>query len=263
MNAIREPAVAGSFYPGGAGELRAAVKRLLEGADQPPGPPPKALIAPHAGYIYSGPVAASAYARLLQHADRYTRIVLAGPSHRVPVAGLATSARNAFRTPLGDVPVDREAIDRLNRLGVDTDDLAHRDEHCLEVHLPFLQMALGGFSLVPLLVGDATAREVAAVLKALWGGDETLIVVSSDLSHYLPRETARARDRATCAAIEQRDPGRIGHHDACGATPVRGLLLEAQRHGLEASTLDLRNSGDTAGGKEQVVGYGAWSFSGR
>lgn len=258
MAAIREPAVAGQFYPAAPGELRAAVAALLDEAPAADGPPPKALIAPHAGYVYSGPVAARAYARLRPHRDRYRRVVLVGPSHRVVVPGLALSGADVFRTPAGDVPVDTEAVALLKRHGVPTSRAAHAREHSLEVHLPFLQAVLGDFTLVPLVVGNAEPGEVAAVLDLLWDGAETLVVVSSDLSHYLSYEDASRRDAATCRAIESIDPARIDYDDACGAAPIRGLLVTAKRRNLQLTTLDLRNSGDTAGGTNRVVGYGAW-----
>ena len=257
MNAIHEPAVAGSFYPGAAAELTDTVAALLDAVQEYGGPAPKALIVPHAGYIYSGPTAAAAYARLQAWSDCYERVILLGPCHRVPVRGLAASGADAFRTPLGDVPVDAEAIAALDLPIVEA---AHRYEHSLEVHLPFLQAVLGSFELIPIVVGDASYEEVADVLERLWGGPETLIVISSDLSHYHPYEIARARDHRTCAAIEHFDPDHIDHEDACGATPVGGLLFAARRHGLSVETIDLRNSGDTAGDKHHVVGYGAWAF---
>jgi len=255
MTQIREPAVADYFYPADSGELSTTIHQLLDEAPALHTPAPKALIVPHAGYIYSGPVAATAYARLRPHHAEYTRVVLLGPSHRVVVPGLAASGADMFRTPLGDVPLDRAAIDALD---LPVSDAAHSLEHSLEVHLPFLQIVIGTFSLVPIVVGDADPEAVATVIDALWGGPETLMVVSSDLSHYLPYDKAQARDRATCQAIENFDVNRISHADACGASPVRGLLLAAQRRGMQITTLDLQNSGDTAGGKEQVVGYGSW-----
>jgi AmmeMemoRadiSam system protein B len=260
MVVIREPAVAGMFYPGHAGELRAMVRELLDRAVATPGPAPKALISPHAGLAYSGPVAATAYARLRPFADRYSRVVLLGPGHRVALSGLALSGADAFRTPLGDVPLDREAIAALDDSQVAVLEGPHTGEHSLEVQLPFLQVAIGDFSLVPIVVGEAAAEAVARVLDALWGGAETLIVVSSDLSHYLAHGPARVRDRATCDAIEHMRERRIANRDACGATPVRGLLVAAKRRGMRVETLDLRNSGDTAGSRDQVVGYGAWMF---
>ena len=258
MNAIRAPAVAGSFYPAATNELAATVTALLDAAERAVSPAPKALIVPHAGYIYSGPTAAAAYATLQPYKDCYERVVLLGPCHQIFVPGLAASGAEAFRTPLGDVPVDTAAIATLN---VPVLDAAHHNEHSLEVQLPFLQAALGLFSLVPIVVGDATCEEVADVLERAWGGTETLIVISSDLSHYLPYEVARERDHRTCAAIERCAAEEIDHADACGATPVGGLLLAARRHGLSVTTIDLRNSGDTAGDKRQVVGYGAWAFA--
>jgi len=259
MTVIRDPAVAGFFYPDGAGELRATIKTLLERTGRRQhGPAPKAPIAPHAGYVYSGAVAASAYARLLPYRDRYQRVVLLGPCHRVAFRNIATSGADVFRTPLGDVPLDKVAINKLDASKVSVFEHAHEMEHSLEVHLPFLQVVLGQFTLVPLVVGDAAPETVAEVLETLWDGDETLIVISSDLSHYLAYDKARDRDRHTCVAIEHLDAQRIGHEDACGATPVGGLLLEAKRHGMQVTTLDLRNSGDTAGSKDRVVGYGAW-----
>lgn len=261
MTVIREPAVAGMFYPGNASELRATVQRFLDQVQFQPGSVPKALIAPHAGYTYSGPVAATAYARLRPYRDSYTRVILLGPCHQVAIRNLALSGADVFRTPLGDVPLDKEVIGVLDMTEVRVFEAAHQFEHSLEVHLPLLQIALGPFSLVPLVIGDAAPETVAEVINILWGGAETLIVVSSDLSHYLSYDEARARDQFTCEAIECLEAHRIDHTDACGATPIRGLLIEAKHRAMEVTTLDLRNSGDTAGGKDQVVGYGAWMFS--
>jgi AmmeMemoRadiSam system protein B len=246
------------FYPDDAATLHTQIHRFLNQVKEL-GSPPKALIAPHAGYVYSGPVAASVYARLASARGRITRVVLLGPSHRVALLGLAASAADFFRTPLGDIPLDREALDRIGRLPqVHEMEQAHAMEHSLEVHLPFLQEVLGEFSLVPLVVGDATAGQVAEVLERLWGGDETLIVISTDLSHYQDYETARRMDAATSRAIEELRYEDIGPHDACGRIPVSGLLHLARDKGLHARTIDLRNSGDTAGPRDQVVGYGAY-----
>ena len=257
MSSIRLPAVAGLFYPDDPDELHAMVAGFLAHAEG--GPAPKALIAPHAGYIYSGPIAASAYKRLREVRHLVQRVVLLGPSHRVPFLGLAVSTATTFRTPLGDIPLDTDAIiDILELSPVTTLDEAHSMEHSLEVHLPFLQETLGEFTLVPLVVGDASADQVAEVLERLWGGPETLIVISSDLSHYQPYEVAQRLDRATSDAIEALDPDRIEFDHACGRVPVSGLLRAARRHGLTAHTVDLRNSGDTAGSRDQVVGYGAY-----
>ena len=261
MSKIKLPAVAGLFYPADPRELAAQVDDLLAEAAPPPGPVPKALIAPHAGYVYSGPVAASAYARLRPAAERIRRVVILAPAHRVPFRGLAVSSADYFRTPLGDVPVDRAGVaTALAFPQVHPFDAAFEEEHALEVHLPFLQRVLKAFTLVPIIVGDARPEEVAEVLEALWDGDETLIVVSSDLSHYLDYATARARDAHTTRAIEALNPQEIGFEDACGRIPVSGLLLAARAHGLHAETVDLRNSGDTAGDRSRVVGYGAYLF---
>ena len=256
----RKPAVAGMFYPGGPDELRVMLREFLAAA-APAGAAPKALIVPHAGYIYSGPIAATAYAQLRTARDEIRRIVLLGPSHRVPFRGLALSSAHVFNTPLGDIPLDLEAAEAIRRLPqVQVLDQAHSLEHSLEVQLPFLQEVLGEFTLMPLVVGDASAAEVAEVLEVLWDGPETRLVISSDLSHYHDYQTARRMDGATSRAIEALDPQAIGYEDACGRVPVIGLLAAARLHGLRVRTLDLRNSGDTAGPRDQVVGYGAYVF---
>jgi len=264
MTLVRHAAVAGMFYPGNPRELDSVVRQMLAEAapETRESPAPKAIIAPHAGYVYSGPIAATAYARLKPAAGVVRRVVLLGPCHRVPVRGLAVSAAEAFETPLGRIPVDRDAVDEILSLPqVQAFEATHTDEHSLEVHLPFLQEIFTDFSLVPLVVGQASAEEVAAVLDRLWGGPETVIVISSDLSHYLDYESARHMDAATCRAIEALDPAAIGYDQACGRVPVSGLLALAKRRGLEVTTLDLRNSGDTAGDRRRVVGYGAWMFT--
>jgi AmmeMemoRadiSam system protein B len=262
MEIVRPAAVAGFFYPADAGTLARDVGAML--AEVQPGVGaavvPKAIIAPHAGYVYSGPIAARAYATLLPARDRIRRVVLLGPTHRTPVRGLAVPAATAFASPLGTVAIDREAIARVADLPqVVVSDSAHALEHSLEVHLPFLQSVLGAFELVPFAVGQASPEEVAEVLDRLWGGEETLVVVSSDLSHYLPYAVARAADRETVDAILGLD-AVIDHEHACGGTPVNGLLLAARRHGLHPHLLDLRNSGDTAGDRSRVVGYCSIAF---
>jgi hypothetical protein len=222
---------------------------------------PKAVIAPHAGYVYSGPVAGRAFGSLGEDAPRIRRVVAIGPAHFVPFRGIAVPQSGAFCTPLGEVPVDGAAIATVRDLPqVRLADVPHRPEHALEVELPFLQTALADFALVPLLVGEAAAEEVAEVLERLWGGPDTLIVISSDLSHYEAYDRARAHDAATAAAIERLDAAILGPRDACGYLPIAGLLIEARRRGMQALRLDLRNSGDTAGPQDQVVGYGAWAF---
>lgn len=256
---IRPPAVAGQFYPGDPAELRRMIEGFLREVKHTDAPKPKAVIAPHAGYVYSGPVAASAYARLMAARESIKRVVLIGPSHRARFDGLATTSTATWTTPLGAIPVDTAAIQQIRPLRqVCMLDQAHTFEHSLEVHLPFLQIVLADFKIVPLVVGKATGEEVAEVIERLWDGDETRFVISSDLSHYHDYATARELDAATARAIESLKPQDIGEEHACGRVPICGLLHSVQRHGLHAHTVDLRNSGDTAGPRDQVVGYGAW-----
>jgi AmmeMemoRadiSam system protein B len=260
MASVRNPAVAGLFYPGDPRELHAVMADYLRSARADSGVP-KAIIAPHAGYVYSGPIAASAYALLKPARGRISRVVLLGPAHRVGFHGLALPTAEYFMTPLGCITVDQEAVKKISRLPqVCVMDAAHAQEHSLEVHLPFLQEVLGEFNLVPLVVGDAEPEEVGEVLDVLWGGPETLIVISSDLSHYHDYKTAQKLDRATSQAIEQLRLEDIQYDHACGRNPVNGLLYVARRLGLKAKTVDLRNSGDTAGTYDRVVGYGAYVF---
>lgn len=256
---IRPAAVAGQFYPRDPDELRRTVAGFLRAVKPDSSPVPKAVIAPHAGYVFSGPVAASAHARFAPGRGVIRRVVLIGPSHFVPFAGLAASRADAFATPLGFVPVDTDAVRRICALPqVSLLDEAHAREHSLEVHLPFLQIVLDGFTIVPLVVGNATDAEAAEVVAALWSGPETRFVISSDLSHYLEYAAARKLDLATRHAIEALQPDAIAESQACGRIPIRGLLRTAREHGLRARTVDLRNSGDTAGPRHEVVGYGAF-----
>ncbi len=261
-NSIRQPAVAGMFYPADPAELQAEIDTYLQqAADFAQGEPPRAIIAPHAGYVYSGPVAASAYASLIPARERIKRVILLGPSHRVGFRGLATSSADYFQTPLGLIPLDRDIIEQLEQFPqVQRLDQAHAEEHSLEVQLPFLQTVLDEFTLVPLVVGDASSSDVSQVLEALSELPDTLFVISSDLSHYHDYETARRLDSATSKAIEALEPERIQYEDACGRNPVNGLLDFARHHHWHADTLDLRNSGDTAGPADRVVGYGAYVF---
>ena len=258
---VRPPAVAGRFYPGNRDRLRAEVLELLARAAVSAENPPKALIAPHAGYVYSGGVAAAAFATLRGCAQAIERVVVIGPAHYMPVRGIAVPTVDAFETPLGRVPVDLDAIANLADLRfVVRSDAAHAPEHALEVELPFLQALLPRFRVVPLVVGNATPLEVAEALRRLWSGPETLIVVSSDLSHYHDYDTARRLDAATAAAVERGDWAALGPNRACGFLAVAGLLVEIMSRGLQARRLALCNSGDTAGPRDQVVGYGAWAF---
>ncbi len=264
---VREPAVAGMFYPADSGELRKQIEGFLAATKPHSGPPPKAIIAPHAGTIYSGPIAASAYARI--QPEGIKRVVLLGPSHHVLLRGLAASSADVWRTPLGDVPIEAAELVSVN-------DPAHELEHSLEVQLPFLQVVLGRdrspsgprtagtavptFRLIPLVVGDASKEEVAEVLDALWGGPETLVVISSDLSHYESYKQAAEKDRAAAQAIVGLDTRGLDYDNACGLVPIAGLVHLAKQKGMRAELIDLRNSGDTAGPRDSVVGYGAFAF---
>lgn len=261
---LRPPAVAGTFYPADEGALRDSLRRSFADAIDPAfgAPVPEATVVPHAGYVYSGPVAASAYLRVRPAHATIRRVILLGPSHRVPLRGLALSGADAWITPLGEVPIDPDAATTLRELPfVGVDDAAHAPEHSLEVQVPFLQTVLDDFSLVPLVVGDATTDEVAAVIDAGWSGPETLVVVSTDLSHYHRYAEAVRHDARTAAAIASLRDDDIGPDDACGARPLRGLLRSAARRHLSIEQIDLRNSGDTAGDKERVVGYGAFALA--
>lgn len=256
---LRPPAVAGTFYPAQEKALRGEVARLLDVATAP-GPLPKALVVPHAGFMYSGAVAAAAYARLRAWANRIRRVVLLGPSHRVAFRGLALPETSAFMTPLGAVPLDSGLCAELaQQPGVINCAPAHALEHSLEVQLPFLQVVLGDFSLLPLVAGDARPAEVALRLDRAWGGEETLVVVSTDLSHFHDYETACARDEATCNRILALDASLDGE-DACGCVGLNGFLLTARRRGLLGRELSRCNSGDVTGDRSSVVGYAAFAF---
>jgi MEMO1 family protein len=258
----RPPAVAGLFYPADPGELAATVDALLAAAPRV-ATSPKALVVPHAGYIYSGPIAATAYATLLPARHDITRVVLLGPAHHVRLDGCALPRADAFRTPLGDVPVDPAARAAAAGLpGVVVDDRPHAPEHSLEVQLPFLQRLLPSFTLVPIVVGRAAPDTIATIINALWGGPESVVLVSSDLSHYEDHQSAARHDAGTAAAIVACASDAIGPHDACGANPLRGLLDVARQQELVPALLDLRSSGDTAGTTDRVVGYGAFALSG-
>ncbi len=262
MEQIRPPAVAGMFYPDDPDELRAQIQAYLrQSSPRQAADDLRALIVPHAGYIYSGPVAASAYRLLEPLRERIHRVALFGPAHRVAFRGLALSSATHFLTPLGKIPLARDTQHRLlAHPQVQVIDQAHAQEHSLEVQLPFLQMLLDDFSLIPVVVGETRAETVAEVMEDLWDEPGLLLVVSSDLSHYHDYQTARHMDSATSQAIEALQPEHIGYDQACGRTPLNGLLLLARRHGLRAVTLDQRNSGDTAGPPDRVVGYGAYAL---
>ncbi|TCS60385.1 AmmeMemoRadiSam system protein B [Varunaivibrio sulfuroxidans] len=278
MNSLRQSAVAGTFYPADPAALSSMVETLLGVAraerSSLPSPPdvtspditpnaavPKAIIAPHAGYAYSGIVAARAYASLAAARDRIKRVVILGPAHHYPLKGLALSSAAAFVTPFGQIPCDAKSTEILSKLPqVQELDAAHSLEHSIEVQLPFLQKVLDKFTLVALAVGDATTDDISEVLAALWGGRETLIVISSDLSHHLPYTEAKNMDTQTQRIIEAMDPALIGRERACGRVAMRGLLGLARVRRMRIETVDLCNSGDTSGDKDAVVGYGAWHF---
>lgn len=262
MKPVRPAAVAGLFYPDAPGALEAAVTAALAGAaPEAHEGPVKAVIAPHAGYLYSGAVAGCAFAALAPRAGAIKRVVVIGPSHFVWLEGIAVPSAGAFETPLGQVPVEEEAVAAIADLPqVRVMDSAHEREHALEVELPFLQHVLGDFALVPLVVGEAGPDEVAEVIERLWGGDETVIVVSSDLSHYHSDRTARRLDARTADAVERFAETEIAPEDACGARAIAGFLLAARRRGLTVERLAMANSGDAAGDRRRVVGYGAWAF---
>lgn len=267
MARIRPAAIAGTFYPGDAAELDRTVTALLNAALNDAGSGntasvPKAIIAPHAGHIYSGKAAADAYIRFAPARQTIKKVLLLGPCHRVAVQGLATTSADQWVTPLGRIPIDRAAIETVSNLPfVDVHDGAHAQEHSLEVHLPFLQKLLPSFSLIPFAVGQATHGEVAQVLEALWGGPETAILISSDLSHFLTYEDATTLDSKTASAIEAFDWAAIGRDQACGRIPISGLLTCAKDRGMRIDRVALCNSGDTAGSRDRVVGYGAWTLA--
>ncbi len=258
MKSIRQPAVAGSFYPDSPKVLSTMLSAYLEQA-MPSAKAPKAIIVPHAGYVYSGACAAQAYARLSSQHALIKRVVLLGPSHHVGFTGLALSSADAFNTPLGDIPLDKKSIVSLLHFPfVEYLDQAHTLEHSLEVQLPFLQMTLDDFSLVPIVVGDCPAEQIEQVLELFYGQPNSLIVISSDLSHFHDYATAQRLDQATSEKIENLDYRHLDYDSACGRVPVSGLLALAKNKSLQIKTIDLRNSGDTAGDKSRVVGYGAY-----
>ena len=263
MENIRPPAVAGMFYPANPSVLRDMIGQDLAKATAPAvASVPKVLIVPHAGYIYSGSIAASAFMLLEPYRQIIKRVVIIGPSHRVGFNGVAISSADEFDTPLGLIPIDKKAQAKLSDIaGVHILDEAHEAEHSLEVQLPFLQTILDKFTIVPIVAGDTDPQLIAKIIETLWGGPETLIVISSDLSHFHQYQTARQLDQITTQAILDLDVSVIDSQHACGCVGIRGLLTFAQRHPLEASVLDVRNSGDTAGSKDSVVGYGAYLFS--
>lgn len=258
---IIESVVAGKFYPGNPDILRRDILQMLDDAsDKKDLPIPKAIIAPHAGYIYSGPIAASAYACLSKAKGKIKRVIIFAPAHRYPVDGVATTSADSYLTPLGEIPIDRETIDNTHDPNFNIIDAAFSSEHAVEVHLPFLQLTIDKFSLTPLIVGYADTDNTAIIMEKLWGDNETLVVISSDLSHYHPYEVAKTWDKKTAEAIIELNPDGFTHDHACGATAIKALLKVAAKKNIQASQIDLRNSGDTAGPRDGVVGYGAFHF---
>ena len=257
---IRQPAVAGTFYPEDPEVLRNTVQHLLEEAKQH-SPAPKALIVPHAGFMYSGPIAASAYASLINQKDKIKRIILLGPAHTVFLRGIAYDPVDQFATPLGIINQDKELLEKISLLPyVHALPQAHQMEHCLEVQWPFLQMIFSQFTLLPLVVGETSEEDIAKLIALAGAGEDTLIIISSDLSHYLPYEMAQKTDSSTCLSIDTLENESISHHGACGYYPLCGFLHFARQNQYYGRLLDLRNSGDTAGSKEKVVGYASYHF---
>lgn len=262
MKIIQKPVVAGTFYPSDVEELTFMLQNFFAKVQGHAQPLPQAIVAPHAGYIYSGPIAASAYACLKKARDQIKRVIIVAPSHRYPFTGIATSSADFFSTPLGEIPIDRAALQKIAVLPqIIQLDAAFASEHSLEVQLPFLQMQLTDFTLIPLLVGMASPKEVAEVLTMLWMEKGTLIVVSSDLSHYHEYQTAQQLDLITAQKILALDYNALDGEQACGYMGLQGLLLFVKQKGWRAECLDLRNSGDTVGEKDYVVGYGAFHFA--
>ena len=261
MTTSRPPAVAGMFYAADPDELRRDVNALLDGVAVPPGERPRVLIAPHAGYIYSGAVAAEAYARLRAWRDSISRVVIFGPAHRVPLYGVGASSKDAFDTPLGRIAIDTDEITRLLELSqVEVNARAHAPEHSLEVHLPFLQCVLSDFKIVPLIVGEAAPTEVADLTQRWWDDDATVIVISTDLSHFLDYDIARQVDSVTDKWIRGFEYESIGPEHACGCRPLNGILQFARLRGAHIERLKLCNSGDTAGSRDRVVGYASYAL---
>lgn len=256
---IRPAAVAGLFYPSNTLELQQQVQQYLTRNDIPQTPAPLAIVTPHAGYVYSGATAGVAWASVAARAESIYRVVLLGPSHRVALRGVATSTADYWQTPLGRIGLDKDAAEHLQLLPfVIASDKAHAREHSLEVQVPFIQTVFANATLLPLVVGDATPEQIASLLKPYWEDPHSLIAVSSDLSHYHDYRTAQQLDRQTSDAIEHFDIQAIGPEQACGCRPLCGLLKLAAEARCRITTLDLCNSGDTAGDRQRVVGYGAY-----
>jgi AmmeMemoRadiSam system protein B len=262
MNITRSAAVSGLFYPDEPQILRDTIDTLLsQSAIKEQSTQVKAIIAPHAGYQYSGLTAARVYKQLQTLRDRIQRVVLLGPSHRVAFEGMALTEADFFETPLGQIKVNKDDYPQLLAMeNMFVFEQAHVAEHCIEVQLPFLQRILNNFTIIPIVVGIADPHSVSNIIESLWGGDETLFVISSDLSHYQSYESAQQTDNETSRAILDLDFNAIQPNNACGCMAVNGLLNFAHRHPLTVKLIDQCNSGDTAGDKDKVVGYGSYLF---
>ena len=259
---IRPAAVSGMFYPDDPTELTDQISAFLNEASYDLLAIPKVLIVPHAGMVYSGSIAASAYRSLLQYRHVIRKVILLGPAHRTYIKGLGLPTVDQFQTSLGEINLDTKTIKNLVKKfpQVRFSDEAHADEHSLEVQMPFLQEVLGSFRLIPFVVGEASQKEVADVIHHLWGGEECLIVISTDLSHFHAYDRAVELDRITAEQIELFRGDKLWDHAACGRIPLSGLLQVAKEKWMSIQRFDLRNSGDTSGRKDQVVGYGAWGL---
>jgi hypothetical protein len=261
MTNIRKPNVAGQFYPEQTKALVEMINKFLSEAKHVVLPEqPKAIIVPHAGYIYSGTVAATIYAALSQYKDIINNVILLGPTHRMTFKGVAATMVDCFETPLGSIPVVHNWRNTLTSSVVNVNETAYEMEHSIEIQLPFLQVVLDKFELLPFVVGDEDFIAVADIIDSLWGKEDTLVVVSSDLSHYKDYNTAQELDALTSQAIVNLTPLEIKHEQACGLIPIQGLLQAAKNRKMKVRALDVRNSGDTAGSKDSVVGYGAFCF---
>ena len=267
---VRPPAVASLFYPGEAAELKQNLREMLDEASEAEDPNEdlpadqylKALIVPHAGYVYSGTTAARAYHLLRKNRDDFRRVIILGPAHRVWLEGIAFPGTDAFETPLGRIPLAKQQIRELLRFPeVQLRDDAHQDEHCLEVQLPFLQEILNEFELIPAVVGEISPDSLSGLLENLLEDPQNLLLLSTDLSHFHSYSEAQEIDQETAEAIETFEDDKILPEHACGTLPLRGLLRHARTQGWKIQRLGLCNSGDTAGSKDRVVGYGAWALS--
>ncbi len=261
MEFVRTTAVAGAFYPSEPEILSKDIQRYIEETPSVSLPVPKAIIVPHAGYEYSAGVAASAYKLLKSGRKSIKKVVILAPSHKIGFNGMALTKASAYETPLGNVEIDKEMNEQLLALPlVDYLEEAHKSEHSLEVQLPFLKEALDDFKLIPVITGNASPTDVETLLETVWGKKDTLIVISTDLSHYLPYNEACILDNKTKTAIENLDIDSIEQEQACGYVPLKGMLTIAKAKKMQVETLEVKNSGDTSGSKNRVVGYGAWAF---